>query len=82
MRLNGVNYVTEDLVACTYPHHIHLNAYYKHMAAVENATDDGMLKAFPSEDDDDTESTECACDGLNGFPCWPCVRTGQKELPN
>ncbi len=55
------------------------------MAAVENATDDGTLTAFPSEDDetdeDDAEPAECDCDGLNGFPCWPCVRAGRKELP-
>jgi hypothetical protein len=36
------------------------------MAAVENATDDGTLTAFPS--DDETETTECDCDGLDGFP--------------
>ncbi|WP_175609794.1 hypothetical protein [Haladaptatus litoreus] len=56
------------------------------MAAVENATDDGTLEAFPSKDDedneDDTESAECDCDGLGDFPCWPCVRTGRTELPN
>ncbi len=52
----------------------------RHMAAVENATDDGTLTAFLS--DDETETTECDCDGLGGFPCWLCVRTGRKELPN
>ncbi|SIR89579.1 SWIM zinc finger [Haladaptatus litoreus] len=73
--------VTNELMACTCPHHVHRNAYCKHMAAVENATDDGSLTAFPS-DDDDAEPEDCDCDGLNGFPCWPCVRTGRKELPN
>jgi hypothetical protein len=56
------------------------------MAAVENATDDGRLTAFPSEDDemdeDDAEPAECDCDSLNDFPCWPCVQAGRKELPN
>ncbi|WP_458190807.1 hypothetical protein [Haladaptatus sp. NG-WS-4] len=64
------------------------------MAAVENAIDDGTLHAFPSEDeDDDTDDTndakatdetpeECDCDGLGGFPCWECVKTGRKALPN
>jgi hypothetical protein len=56
------------------------------MAAVKTATDDRTLDAFLSEDDDednedDTESSECDCDGLGGSPCWPCVRTGRKELP-
>jgi hypothetical protein len=77
--------VTGDAMACTCPHHVHRSAFCKHMTAVENATDDGTLTAFPSDDEtneDDTESAECDCDDLNGFPCWPCVRTGRKELPN
>ncbi|GAA0236753.1 SWIM zinc finger family protein [Haladaptatus pallidirubidus] len=75
--------MTEELMACTCPHHIHRNAYCKHMAAVETATDDGTLNAFPSEDsEDDAEPDDCDCDGLGDFPCWPCVRTGRKELPN
>ncbi|ODR79565.1 hypothetical protein BG842_06580 [Haladaptatus sp. W1] len=78
----SIDDVTEELMACTCPHHIHRNAFCKHMAAVENATDDGTLNAFPSEDEDDTNPEDCDCDGLNGFPCWPCVRTGRKELPN
>ncbi|WP_227380433.1 hypothetical protein [Haladaptatus halobius] len=53
------------------------------MAAVKTATDDGTLEAFPSEDsEDDAEPEDCDCDGLGGFPCWPCVQTGRKELPN
>ncbi|WP_458208785.1 SWIM zinc finger family protein [Haladaptatus sp. NG-SE-30] len=68
-------------MACTCPHHVHRNAFCKHMAAVENATDDGTFDAFPSEDDD-AEPDDCDCDGLGDFPCWPCVRTGRKELSN
>jgi hypothetical protein len=52
------------------------------MAAVENATDDRTFEAFPSEDKDDVKPEDCDCNDLNGFPCWPCVRTGRKELPN
>ncbi len=53
------------------------------MAAVGNATDDGRFKTFSSEDDEDSaEPEECDCDGLSGLPCWPCVWTGRKELPN
>ncbi|SIR94486.1 hypothetical protein SAMN05421858_4740 [Haladaptatus litoreus] len=74
----SIDDVTEELMACTCPHHVHRDAFCKHMAAVENATDDGTLDAFPSEDNDDTEPENCDCDGLSGFPCWPCVRTGQK----
>ncbi|WP_435158865.1 SWIM zinc finger family protein [Haladaptatus sp. DFWS20] len=76
-----VDDVTNELMACTCPHHVHRNAFCKHMAAVENATE-GTLEAFPSEDDDETNPEDCECDGLNGFPCWPCVQTGRTELPN
>jgi hypothetical protein len=78
----SIDDVTKDLMACTCPHYVHRNAVCKHMAAVENATEEEALDAFPSEDEADTEPDNCDCDGLNGFPCWPCVRTGRKELPN
>ncbi|WP_458190965.1 SWIM zinc finger family protein [Haladaptatus sp. NG-WS-4] len=78
----SIDDVTDELMACTCPHHVHRNAYCKHLVAVENATDDGTLDAFASEDEDDTEPEDCDCDGLNGFPCCPCVRTGRKELTN
>ncbi|GAA0242682.1 hypothetical protein ACFFQF_19740 [Haladaptatus pallidirubidus] len=68
---------------CTCPLHVHRDACRKHLAAVENATDDGTLDAFPPEDDkEDAEPEDYDCDGLDGFPCWPCVQTGRKELPN
>ncbi|GAA0255725.1 hypothetical protein ACFFQF_16385 [Haladaptatus pallidirubidus] len=38
--------VTGDAMACTCSHHVHRNAFYKHMTAVENATDDGYLMRF------------------------------------
>ncbi|WP_227357443.1 hypothetical protein [Haladaptatus salinisoli] len=50
------------------------------MAAVEHATEEGTLNAFPPEDD--TEPEDCDCDGLGDFPCWQCVQTGRKVLPN
>ncbi|WP_227380331.1 SWIM zinc finger family protein [Haladaptatus halobius] len=82
----SIDDVTDELMACTCPHHVHRSAVCKHMAAVETATDDGTLTAFPSDDDetdeDDAEPEERDCDGLGGFPCWPCVRTGRKALPN
>ena len=31
------------------------------------------------EDSDQPE--DCDCDGLGGFPCWPCVRSGRRDLP-
>ncbi|GAA0197580.1 SWIM zinc finger family protein [Haladaptatus pallidirubidus] len=79
----SIDDLTEELMACTCPHHVHRNAFCKHMAAVENATDDGTLEVFSSEDDEDEIEPEyCDCDSLGDFPCWPRVRTGRKELPN
>ncbi|MCO8245424.1 MULTISPECIES: SWIM zinc finger family protein [unclassified Haladaptatus] len=78
----SIDDVTGELMACTCPHHVHRNAFCKHMPAVETAPDDGTLDAFPSEDDNDSEPEGCDCDGLSGFPCWPYVRTGRKKLPN
>ena len=42
----SIDDVTEDLMACTCPHHVHRSAFCKHMTAVGNATDDGTLEAF------------------------------------
>ncbi|WP_458190205.1 SWIM zinc finger family protein [Haladaptatus sp. NG-WS-4] len=47
----SIDDVTDELMACTCPHHIHRNAYCKHMAAVENATEDGTLEAISSDDE-------------------------------
>ncbi|GAA5052359.1 SWIM zinc finger family protein [Haladaptatus pallidirubidus] len=47
--------VMGDTMACTCPHHVYRSAFCKHMVAVENATDDGSLNAFPSDDDERDE---------------------------
>jgi hypothetical protein len=79
----SIDDLTHELMDCTCPYHVHRNAVCKHMAAVENATDDGTIEAFPSKDnEDDTEPEDCDCDGLGDFPCWPCVQMERKELPN
>ncbi len=57
---SGMVDVTNELIACTCPHHVHRNAYCKHMAAVATATDDVTLDAFPSEDDDYRDTTKTA----------------------
>ncbi|WP_083252661.1 SWIM zinc finger family protein [Haladaptatus sp. W1] len=34
------------------------------------------------ENGSDTDKpADCDCDGLSGFPCWPCVRSGRRVLP-
>jgi hypothetical protein len=36
----SIDDVTGELMTCTCPHHVHRNADCKHMAAVEDATDE------------------------------------------
>ena len=55
-------------MACTCPHHVHRNAFCKHMAAVENAIDDGTLTAFPSGDEDGTEPTTASVFFIHDTP--------------
>jgi hypothetical protein len=43
----SIDGVTGELMACTCPHHVHRDAFCKHMAAVENATDDGHSTYSP-----------------------------------
>ncbi|WP_458190403.1 SWIM zinc finger family protein [Haladaptatus sp. NG-WS-4] len=74
----SIDDVTEKLIACTCPHHVHRNVYCKHMTAVKTTTDDGTLDAFPSEDEDETEPEDCDCDDLGDFQYWPCVQTGSR----
>ncbi|WP_083861975.1 SWIM zinc finger family protein [Halogeometricum pallidum] len=46
---------------------------------VQAATDGGTTA---DEQYDSTELDHCACDKLSKeFPCWNCVRTGQKKVP-
>jgi hypothetical protein len=42
----SIHDVTDELIACTCPHHVHRNDFCKHMAAVETATDGEMFDAF------------------------------------
>lgn len=61
--------VTNELIACTCPHHVHYNTFCKHVAAVETATENGTLNAFPLEDnEDDVEPDDCDCNEFCGFP--------------
>jgi hypothetical protein len=50
--------VIDELMARTYPRHVHWNAFCRRMASDENATDDRTLEAYPTEDKDDEESAE------------------------
>lgn len=47
---------------------------------IANATGDRTHSA--AKRGTDTNSDECDCAELEEFPCWECVRTGRKNLPN
>ena len=49
----SIDDVTQELMACTCPHHVHRNAFCKHMTGVEDVAADGDLDAFPTEDSDE-----------------------------
>ncbi|WP_227377598.1 SWIM zinc finger family protein [Haladaptatus halobius] len=34
-----------------------------------------------AEDSDTNQPADCYCDRLSGFPCWSCVRSGRRDLP-
>ncbi|SIR94794.1 hypothetical protein SAMN05421858_4764 [Haladaptatus litoreus] len=74
----SIDDVTEDLMACTCPHHVHRNVFCNHMAAVENATNDGTLDVFPSEDDDRISGpyTGYGKYGTVDHTYWPCEDCG------
>ena len=62
--------MTEELIACTCPHCIHRTVSCKHMVAVENATDDGTLTVFSSENKENIlRSDECNCNGRSDSLC-------------
>ena len=33
-----------------------------------------------ADDSGTDQPADCDCDGFGGFPCWPCVRSGRREL--
>ena len=47
------------------------------IATKAQAVTDGGVATVAQQDDD-----ECDCDGLDDFPCWHCVETGRRELPD
>jgi hypothetical protein len=74
----SIDDVTEELMACTCPHHVYCNAFCKHMAAVETATDDGSLDAFPSKDDERTSGPYIGYDKYSNVDhtYWMCEDCG------
>jgi hypothetical protein len=61
--------VMDDALAYTCPHHVHRNAYCKHMATVEYATDHEKFDNFLLKDDeDDTGLDKRNGNGCSDFP--------------
>ncbi|WP_433623506.1 SWIM zinc finger family protein [Halomicrococcus sp. NG-SE-24] len=79
--------------ACECPADDHYDGACKHRVAVairvpvlRAAIDQQVAADGGTQEDADEleEATEDACDcsDLDGFPCWECVRTGRKDLPD
>jgi len=78
---------------CTCPAWEYQDGACKHMVAV--AIREPILEAVTSEPSmradggmaveegsaDNSDEEECECEGLGGFPCWPCVRDGRRNFP-
>ncbi|GAA0242656.1 hypothetical protein ACFFQF_23035 [Haladaptatus pallidirubidus] len=45
--------MTNGSLACTCPHPVYSQSSYKHTAVAKNATNDGTLETFSSDDNDD-----------------------------
>lgn len=79
-------------VACECPADEQYDSACKHRVAVAIRTplvDATTLRSdgggSPTTDPEihaaDETPDECDCSDLDGFPCWYCIRTGRRELP-
>lgn len=58
-----------------------LQAATDHSLVADGGTQiENKPKAHAGDNDSD-QPADCDCDGLGGFPCWPCVRSGRRDLP-
>ena len=50
---------------------------------LQSVADGGVTtESTPTNSEDDTEAEVCDCQYLTvDFPCWECVRTGRRDLP-
>ena len=93
-RKHEYHVTVEDSVpsACEYPADTHYDDACKHRVAVAiripvlRAAIDQQVAADggTQEEADERDASEEACDcpDLGGFPCWECVRTGRRDLPD
>ncbi|WP_227380236.1 SWIM zinc finger family protein [Haladaptatus halobius] len=51
----SIDDVTEDLMACTCPHHVHRHDFCKHIVGVAVAIVDGSLDTILADEDDKTD---------------------------
>ena len=58
-----------------------LQAATDHSLVADGGTHIETEDGTHAEDNDTDQPADCDCDGLRGFPCWPCVRSGRRDLP-
>ncbi|WP_423743916.1 SWIM zinc finger family protein (plasmid) [Haladaptatus sp. SPP-AMP-3] len=58
-----------------------LQAATNHFLVADGGTQIEKEAETHVEDSDSDQPEDCDCDGLGGFPCWPCVRSGRRDLP-
>ncbi|MCO8242988.1 SWIM zinc finger family protein [Haladaptatus sp. AB643] len=59
-----------------------LQAATEHSLVADGGTEVERTHDSDTEDSDTDQPAECECDELGDFPCWPCVRTGRREIPD
>jgi hypothetical protein len=59
-----------------------LEAVAKHSLDADGGTQTAREPNHNAEVSDPNQPADCECDELGGFPCWPCVRTGRRDLPD
>ncbi|WP_266080638.1 hypothetical protein [Haladaptatus caseinilyticus] len=60
----------------------HLQAATDHSLVADGGTQIENNPEANAEDSDCDQPADCDCDGPGGFPCWPCVRSGRRDLPD
>ncbi|WP_435159036.1 SWIM zinc finger family protein [Haladaptatus sp. DFWS20] len=58
-----------------------LQAATDHSLVADGGTQIEKEAETHTDNSDSDQPADCDCNGLGGFPCWPCVRAGRRDLP-
>ncbi|WP_458208718.1 SWIM zinc finger family protein [Haladaptatus sp. NG-SE-30] len=58
-----------------------LQAATDHSLVADGGTQIETEPETHTDNRDSDQPADCDCDELSGFPCWPCVRSGRRDLP-